>query len=434
MSSPFPWLALLACLLSCYFAACHIALKTFSRARLQELLEEQGRGDRLEPFVAQKRNFLLMTGGVRVCLSLAVLLAIDHELEQRYPELSWVAQDSLAFVFAVVLVSVFAMAVPMSVARYYRERLLARSMRILESCLILSRPFTASLSLFDPVVRRVVGNQDEAADSDLSDEILSVVEEHENGGAVDEGQKEMIEAVVDFPTTTVGQIMTPRTDVQGIEVNLPLDEVRSVILREAHSRIPVYQQNLDHILGILYTKDLIRFIGDDSQFDLRSILRDALMVPESKPVREMLAEFKSRKVHIAIVLDEYGGTAGLVTIEDILEEIVGEIHDEYESAEDRPPIRHLDDQTVEVDARVYIDDLNDDLDLQLPEDRDYDTVGGFVFSTLGHIPVAGESFEFDRIKFYVAAAERTKVTRVRLDLTGHDMPAGGGRNNAQADA
>jgi CBS domain containing-hemolysin-like protein len=168
-------------------------------------------------------------------------------------------------------------------------------------------------------------------------------------------------------------------------------------------------------------KDLIPYVGQDSgqPFDLRSILREPYMVPESKPVHELLTEFKVSKVHMAIVLDEYGGTAGLVTIEDILEEIVGEIQDEYEPVDETPPgIERLDEQTVLVDARLRVDDLMDELDLELPEDRDYDTVGGFVLATLGHLPQAGEQFDFDGVRVTVTEAERTRVNRVRVERIG----------------
>ena len=417
MSDPLIWIALAACGLSCYFAACHIAIKTFSRTRLLELLEQQGRAERLGRFTRLKVKLLLMTGALRVCLSLMVLLAILGYLERGHPRLGVPARNLLAFLLAGMLVSMFVVVVPVRVVRSYREQLLAKSLPFLQVCLAVFWPIAVLLHGVDAVVRRVLGDGGPAhGDHHLSEDILSFVQEHDSNVAVDEGQKEMIEAVVEFPTTTVGQIMTPRTDVHGIDISLSLKEVRAAVLKEGHSRIPVYEQSLDHIVGILYTKDLIEFIGNDRPFELRKILRDALMVPESKPVRELLAEFKARKVHIAIVLDEYGGTAGLVTIEDIIEEIVGEIQDEYEPVQDSPHIRRLDDFVAEVDARVYIDDLNDELGLALPESKDYDTVGGFVFSTLGHIPVAGEQFQFSGVGFTVTAAERTKVIRVHLDM------------------
>ncbi len=418
VSDPAIWILLVACVLSCYFAACNIALKTFSRPRLLEQLEHRGQADRLDPFLEHRRKLLLITGVLHTGLSLAVLLAVLSYVERSgLQDHTW-AVYLIAFVVAGLLVSLLTVAVPLSIARYHREKLLARSIPLLNACLLVLGPLAGALHAVDPVVRRLLGaDADPNAETDLSDEILSVVEQHDNHGAVDERQKEMLEAIVEFPSTTAGQIMTPRTDVCGIEINASLDEIRATIGRDRHSRIPVFDDNLDQIIGILYAKDLIQFIGSDQPFELRSILRDAMMVPESKPLRELLAEFKARKVHLAIVLDEYGGTAGLVTIEDILEEIVGEIHDEYEPTDDTPHIRRSEDgQAADVDARVYIDDLNDELDLDLPEDKDYDTVGGFVFSTLGHIPDVGEQFEYHHARFTVTGAQRTKVTSVRIEM------------------
>ena len=287
-------------------------------------------------------------------------------------------------------------------------------------------PITNLLHLADPLVRRISGVGEKAnGDEQLSEELISVVEEHEQG-MVDEEQRDMIEAVVEFRSSTAGEIMTPRTDVIAIDVDADLAQIKQAVLEEGHSRVPVYRGTIDDIVGILYARDLITLLGTDQPLRLRDLLREVLLVPLTKSIRELLSDFKARKVHIAIVLDEYGGTAGLVTIEDVVEEIVGEIEDEYEDTEERPSIRRLDAHTIDVDGRVYIDDLNDELDLELPEDEDYDTVGGFVFSTLGHIPEAGESFEFDRVRVTVTEAHRTKVLSVRLQLLEESTGDNGG--------
>jgi len=176
----------------------------------------------------------------------------------------------------------------------------------------------------------------------------------------------------------------------------------------------VYEDNIDNIIGLIYAKDLLAEVGKESDdFSLRERMREAYFVPESKPLRSLLHEFQNQKLHIAVVLDEYGGTAGIVTLEDILEELVGEITDEYEET---PPesIRRIDENTIEVDARTYVDDLNDDYELDLPEDEDYDTVGGFVFSRLGYIPKTGEHFEYANLTFTISSAEPRRVKRVRI--------------------
>ena len=418
MLDPAIWTALLACIIGGYFAACGIALKTFSRSRLTELLEPQGKAHRAAAFAARTEALQLATGTIRTCLSLVTLLATLYFFEQRQQwQEPW--PYVAAFLVAGALVSVFVVAIPASLARYRAEQLLARSMTLLNVCLVVFMPMVKALRLFDPIVRRISGADAERDDDEdrITDEVMSVVEDHESDGKVDRVQKEMIEAVFEFPSITAGEIMTPRTEAEGLEVDSALAQVKAHVLEKGHSRIPVYEQDLDHIVGVLYVKDLIRFLDDADApaFDLRQVMREAWMVPETKSVRELLGEFKARKVHMAILLDEYGGTAGLISIEDILEELVGEIQDEYEPADDEPTIDWVDERTADVDARVHVDDLNDQLGLDLPEDEDYDTVGGFVFAKLGHIPKPGEKFLFENLKLTITDAQRTKVNRVRIE-------------------
>jgi CBS domain containing-hemolysin-like protein len=409
---------LVSCLAGCYFAACHTALRTFSRKRLSDLMEQRGQASRLERYWPRLSQLSLTSGVLRALFSLAVVLLTLYYVDWRFDfwEKPW--RYLLAFGIAGGLVSVFTVAIPVSWARYQRERLLAWSLPVLSVCRWLLWPVIVVLQAIDPIVRRLSGvdlmPEEENA---ITDEVLSVVEEHEGGSSVDDAQKEMLEAVFDLPSTTAGGIMTPRTDIRGIEVNTPLGEVLDAIQQFGHSRIPVYDDNMDNIVGILYAKDLIPYVGhtDTENFDLRQTVREAYMVPESKSVRDLLGEFKARKVHIAIILDEYGGTAGLVTIEDILEEIVGEIQDEYEPQDELPHLGWVDENTAEVDARMHIDDFNDELEANLSEDEDYDTIGGFVFATLGHIPEEGESFEWDGLRFTVTEAERTKIRKLRLE-------------------
>lgn len=414
--SPATWTILISSLLGCYFAACHTALKTYSRKRLADLLEPHGKLRRAE-CVGEKRNrLMLITGVLRVCLAATIAMATLYQVETA----GWT--DALFFQFLIaglvsgVLLSVFLVAIPVSWARYRRERLLAWSAPILQAMLLVFTPLVIVLHLLDPIVRRISGaDLDNDDDNDLSDEVLSTIEDHEDAADIDESQKEMLEAVFDLKDTVAEEVMTPRTDVLGLEVESELLAVKQAILEYGHSRIPVYEESMDQIIGVLYVRDLIRFVGTQDDFHLRQIIREPFLVPESKPVRELLAEFKQRKVHMAIVLDEYGGTAGLVTIEDILEEIVGEIQDEYDHEEEEPGIRDREGGGVEADGRVEIDDLEDHLGLSFPEGRDYETVGGFVFSELGHIPEPGESFEYEGYRVTVTDAERTKVIAVHLD-------------------
>lgn len=409
------WIALAASLLSCYFAACTQALKTFNRTRLLERLEETRRAHRIAFFTDRAEDLALLTGTIRSCLNMAVVLFALVWVEGRFPDLKRGEHLLGACIIAGVMVTVFGVAVAGSLARYRSEVILAGSSAALSVMIRLFEPLVKLLHGLDPIVRRIFGVHQSEGENAASQEVLSVVEEHQVEGAVDNAQKQMIEAVFDLPTTTAGEIMTPRTEVQGLPLDSTLDQVKETVLRDGHSRIPVFDRTVDNIVGVLFVKDLIRFLGPHEGFDLRSVLREPLMVPETKPVRELLTEFKTRKVHMAIVLDEYGGTAGLVTIEDIIEELVGEIADEYDVAQDEPNITRVDDKTLDVDARVRFTDLAEELGLTLPEELDYDTVGGFVFSTLGHIPTAGEQFEHESLRFTVTDAGRTRVNRVRIE-------------------
>ncbi|MEL7087332.1 MAG: hemolysin family protein, partial [Planctomycetota bacterium] len=284
--------------------------------------------------------------------------------------------------------------------------------------LVVTFPLIKPLSYFDPVIRRISGVDLRDDDDDLSDQVLAAVEDHEEGDTVAEEQKQMIEAVFDLDDTDAGQIMTPRTDVQGIELPATLEEVKTAVIEYGHSRLPVFRENLDDIVGILYAKDLLPLLNDQAHgesFDLQDHLREPMVIPESKDVLDLLKEFRATKVHLAVVVDEYGGTAGLITIEDILEEIVGEIQDEYEDEDDAPEVTAINESTLKVDARLAIDDLNDQLGVELPEDEDYDTVGGFVFAELGHIPDVGETFSAYGVKVTVEEAERIRVTTVKIE-------------------
>ena len=414
---PVIWIILIACVLGCYFAACHVSLKTFSRRRLTELLDEAGKPMLAQRLIDKVDGLLLMTGVLRMFCAVAIAFAVLYEIKLRggFDE-SQLAYYAIAFALASLLMSIFLVAIPVSWARYSREQLLAFSAPLLLLLATVFTPFAVMLHLLDPVVRRISGvDLTGNDDNDLSEEVLSTIEQHDTEEEIDQTQRDMVEEIIELGDRNGAEIMTPRTDIEGIDVDATLMEVRKAVLDFGHSRIPAYEESLDNIVGILYVRDLVRFVGSDEDFHLRQLLREPFFVPESKPVLDLLAEFKLKKVHMAIVLDEYGGTAGLVTIEDILEEIVGEIQDEYEEDEVEPAIEANAEGTYQADARVEIPDLEDALDIELPEDRDYDTVGGLAFAELGRIPEVGDTFEFENHRFTVTAAERTRVTKVKVE-------------------
>ncbi|HUW84202.1 MAG TPA: hemolysin family protein [Phycisphaerae bacterium] len=402
----------------------NLSLRHFSRLQLQKILEDRRKIDLLDKLSALRSDMILATAVVRMVTSVGIILAVV-ELLWAGPDQSRTVHyvESLAASSALVLV--FIVAIPNAWAKYAAEMFLARSFFGLRVCRWLLQPITAFLRLFDGLVRRLAGVPNGESDVDgvegretAEREILEAVSEGEMHGAVAEEEKEMIESVIELRDTHVGQIMTPRTEMVTIDVKAGLEEVKELIAREGHSRIPVHDGSLDNINGVLYAKDLLQ-LDSGQPFDARKVMRRVPFVPESKSLPDLLHEFQERKVHLAIVLDEYGGTAGLVTIEDILEELVGEITDEYEPPEPEPLVRVGPDQ-LEVDGRVRVDQINDELSVELPEDEDYDTVAGFVFSTLGRIPKGGEQFSYENLRFTVLDAGPRKINRLAIERVGQD--------------
>jgi CBS domain containing-hemolysin-like protein len=225
----------------------------------------------------------------------------------------------------------------------------------------------------------------------------------------------MIEGVIDLRDGTVERIMTPRTEMVCIDADATAEEAIARSLEDGLSRLPVYRGTPDDIIGILYVKDLLRHVGKGAMPPIPQILRPAHFVPPSKNVRELLHEMRAQPAHMAIVLDEYGGTKGLVTIEDILEEIVGEIVDEHEATPPSEVVR-ISEHAASVDGRTHIDELNRAMDLAVPESEEYDTVGGLLFCHLGRVPNRGESLDLEGIRFTVEDADERRVNRVKVSV------------------
>jgi CBS domain containing-hemolysin-like protein len=314
------------------------------------------------------------------------------------------------------LIAIFGIVIPQLWAAYAAEKVLLATLGVLVACRYALYPVVAVMAAFDLPIRRLSGavDGDDENGEAAKAEILQAATEGQAEGAVDAEEVEMIESVMEFGETRANEIMTPRTDLFALPVEAPWKEACRQIVQAGHTRVPVYEGDLDNIIGVLYAKDLLRLLEAGDGVPLRDIMRKPYFVPETMPLDDLLREFKRRKVHLAIVLDEYGGTAGIATIEDLLEEIVGNISDEYDPAEPQQ-IEIVDDRTVDIDARMHIDDLNDALGLELPEDEDYDTVAGYVFSELGYIPATGEQLESAGARFSVLAGDERKIVRLRIE-------------------
>ena len=223
---------------------------------------------------------------------------------------------------------------------------------------------------------------------------------------------------MEFRDVDVAAVMTPRTEISGVEVEKGLLAVVQKAAETNHSRIPVYQESVDNIIGTISVRDLVKYAATDDldAADLRERLRPAYFVPETMPVSQLLAEFRRERLKLAIVLDEYGGTAGLVTLGDVIEEIVGDLHEEFEEVE-QSPLRRVADGVTEIDASLHVSEVNEELDLDLPEEEDFETLAGFILAEFGRMPRQGDHFIRDDVKFIVTDASDRRVLIVRVEQT-----------------
>lgn len=242
------------------------------------------------------------------------------------------------------------------------------------------------------------------------EEIRHMVDVAEEEEEIEEEERELIHSVFEFGDTVVREVMVPRPDMVTARADASLGEVLDVILRAGYSRIPIYEGDNDNITGVLYAKDLLKRMHEaKGEGKVSSLARAPLFVPEQKKVSELLREMQQQRVHMAIVIDEYGGTAGLVTIEDVIEEIVGEIVDEYDQEE--PLVEPVDEYTIRVDAKLPIDDVNELLDVELPHEE-WDTVGGLVFGLTGRVPTPGETVRYDSLEFTTERVAGRRIQKV----------------------
>ena len=404
----------LASIASLFFSTLTYSLRDFARPRLQEQMERRGNETLFDRIADHAADLIFVTAIGRLFANILVLIFLLRLFNETHHAL-W-----LQYLYGVVVTAIITLfvsvAIPNAAAKYASEACIATCAGFLNGARVAMSPVTKIMHVIDDVIRRAAGAHDTPQPEQLEEEILSVVEEGEKEGIVDVQEREMIESVIAFRDTTASQIMTNRPEIIAIEAPVRIDQVKDLVERSGHSRIPVYQDNIDHIIGILFARDLLKYIGLPlEKFEIRPHLKTPLFVPESKPLRDLLKDFRLQKIHLAIVQDEYGGTAGLVTIDDILEELVGDIADEHERSEPAM-LQRINDQTWEADARVYIDELNRAIGLSIPDDVGFDTLGGFLTTTMGRIPPAGATLDHEGVKYTVLDAEPQRVNRVRIEL------------------
>ena len=414
---------LLLALFLAVLSASETAIHAVRRPHLMDELSERGRRGRVARAIGERSIHYLSALQVMEFLVVFAYSAIAAayvapRLSQifSFVGVTAIVTDVTAVILTVVSLSViallFGLFVPRAIgARYAAGVLLALAVPI-EVVSWVTRPIVSLLLFLTSAITRPFGATPQAT-AVSEDEIRAMVETGEEQGVLHEQERDMIQGIFELGDKHVHDVMVPRTDIRAIDIDTPGERVLDQVVAVGHSRIPVYEGTPDEIVGILYVKDLFRRLArGEKDVSLRQYLRPAHFVPETKRIDELLREMQRSKMHMAIVVDEYGGTAGLVTIEDLVEEIVGEIRDEYEPEQEL--VIPVSEHEALMDGRVPFGDVCEAFDLDLAPSEDYDTLGGYIVHELGRLPKAGEEVRTDGVRFVVETVESRRIRRVRV--------------------
>jgi CBS domain containing-hemolysin-like protein len=414
------WLSLASFAAACFTAIAARSLHSFSRSELEDICQSNQAPERFADIIRGHERVAL---GVEMLAMVFAALAICAGMLSVWQAFATVTSQSwIVFVIAAIVVGQIAAIttvwLPWSIARVGSSRFLYATWPVWNFVGTLATPLVWAAGLIDTLLHRAAGREPhEPSEESIEEEIRTIVNEGHREGLLEEEAREMIEGVMELGDVSVSHVMTPRTEIHMIQVDTSWEEVVESVIDSGHTRVPVYGSSRDEIVGILYSKDLLPELAkspDQPSRPLIDLLRKPLFVPETKPVDDLLSFFQKSRTHIAVVLDEFGGVSGLVTIEDVLEEIVGEIDDEYDQKAEAL-IRKIDEDVCEALGRAHVDEINVTMGFDLPE-TDFDTIGGFVFAEFGRVPAVGESITWqDSVRVTVLEAARRRVNRVRLE-------------------
>ena len=397
---------------SALFTGAEAAYFSLGRARLKRVAAQGAEGGGVKPLIERPHELLvtLLVAITVINIAAAALAALiaDQLFGQRYALV-------IQVLVTILILTTFGEVLPMTLAVKYPERFLALVHRPVGWLAILMTPVRALLGGLSALSVRLIGSE-RSGEPELSEEELrTLVDVGASEGVVEREEREMIHKVFELEDTLVRSIMVPRPDMFCLDVATPVDRILPALREHLHSRVPVFEGEIDVIVGILYTKDLLPYVreGLPPDFDLRARLHPPYFVPESKRADALLQEFQAKKLHMAIVVDEYGGTSGLVSLEDLLEELVGEIADEFDEPERL--IQRVDATTFRVAGKLSIDDLNAATGLHVSSEA-YDTVGGWVLDLFGRVPRRAERAETPELSVTVEKVERTRIVEVLVSL------------------
>jgi len=396
-------------LCSAVLTGAEAAYFSLGRSRLKEMAAEQG--NELAPLLRRPHELLVtLLVGITLVNIGASALAASIAAKLFGPWGLLIAIGSMVF-----LLTVFGEVLPMTLAVEHPRRFSSWVNRPVAWLSMLLAPIRVALGAFTALTLRLVGSERRPGEPEISEEELrTLVDVGAREGVVERTEREMIHKVFELEDTLVRAVMVPRPDMFCLDVTTPPAEILPLLREHLHSRVPVFEDSIDQIIGVLYTKDLLPYRrGLPPEFDLRANLHPPYFVPESKRADALLREFQAKKLHLAIVVDEYGGTAGLVSLEDLLEELVGEIRDEFD--EDERLIQRLSPGTFRVSGKLAIDELNAATGLEISGEA-FDTVGGWVLDLFGRVPNKGEKKETDEVVVTVEKVERTRILEVVITL------------------
>ncbi len=411
IGSQFFQLIILLVLLALYsfFSASETSIFSVNKVRIRRLAEEGNRQALVTRRLFEQPNRLISTiliGNTVVNIgatALATSLAID---------LFGATGAGIATGVMTVLILVFGEITPKTLAARRSEAYSLSVSPYINGLGIILSPVIRVLNLITNMLVKLLGGAVPESQQVTEEEIRMLVNVGQEEGLIGSDEREMIDSIFEFDDTLVREIMVPRIDITAINSNDSLADAVNLITGVGHSRIPVYENTVDNIVGVIYAKDLLKpFILSKDKPRIMDLMRSAYYVPESKKVRDLFKELRNQKIHMAIVLDEYGGTAGLVTIEDVVEEIVGDIQDEYDHEENS--IEKLGDGSLLVNARTPIYDINEMLELDLPDDE-FETVSGLVFHSLGRVPAQGQELDIGNLHIVVEKVVGRRIVKLRF--------------------
>lgn len=414
---------LASCLL---FSLCAQSVRTISRGGLWEICDRRHHLLRFQQIIRQRESAFLACEMVAMLSLVALTLSTASWIGPRVQENASIAPVDWAALVALAFAALFVrLVIPWSLARIVGDQFLERAWPMISLCQLFLSPVTLSAHRLDRLGHRAAGQPEplpRSSDS-LGREIQFVVEEGQREGLIEPKAGTMIRRVIEMREEDIGSVMMPRTDMVTLSADVSIEEARRKFIEAGHSRIPLVGESIDDIQGILYAKDLLVLFSPEQTLveSIRDLARPPFYVPITASLDTVLETMKHKHNHMAIVVDEYGGVAGLVTLEDVLEEIVGDIVDEFDSAEETG-ISQSSETQWEVAGWVHLDDLNEEFGFELPEDEDFDTVAGFIVNELARVPEIGEELLWEDLRFTILDADLRKVNRLRIEKRAAILP------------